>query len=179
MRFFNIKVLTILILSIVLFSSLIIYFFSINSNTIEVSLKDIKVEPLKADYKGALNNYGLSDTEKDEIWNNINDYKEVRYIFEIKNTSSLAYSVHHRIQPLFSEETKNMLTKSENQLLFPQGLPPGESYKTRLRIIIKPDDQLSDQEILDIVRKDKFTIIGGRVVWVIPFGDESITAITN
>ncbi|MBA4602738.1 hypothetical protein [Thermoactinomyces mirandus] len=179
MRFLNMKVITVIILSIVLLIGAFIAFYQLVLNDImEAQLKDIKIAPLKerVSSKDSLNSYGLSDAEKDEIWNNIDNYEYVIYIFEIKNTSSwLAYSVHHRVQPQFSESTKKLQVKNEKQLLFPQNLPPGESYKTSLSAIIKTDNQLSGQEILDIVSKDRFTITGGREVWVIPFGDESIT----
>lgn len=179
MRFLNWKVVMIMILSIVIVVGIFIAFIFFSNETMEVKLDNIKVYPLKkfVDYEGALNNYGtFTDDEKKQILNNIDDYKEVIYTFEIKNqSSSMFYSVHHRVQPLFSEDTKKILVKSQNQLMFPQNLKPGESYKTMLRVIIKTDQHLSDQEILNIVSKDHFTITGEKVVWVIPFGDETIT----
>lgn len=181
MRFFSRRVLMIMILSIILLIGAFIAFyqFSIRNDIMEAQLKDIQIKPLENSVrsKESLNSYRLSEAEKEEIWNNINDYKKVVYTFEIKNNSWLAYSVHHRIQPQFSEETNKLLVITEKNFFFVKNLPPGESYKPILRTIIKTDNQLSNQEILDIVSKDRFTIIGNRVgiFSAKPVGDESIT----
>lgn len=178
MRFFSRRVFMMIILSIILLIGTFIVFYQFStSDAMEVELTNIEVYPLKkfAESKSSLNFYALSDAEKEEIMNNLDNYKIVIYDFEIRNNSRLAYSVHHRVQPLFSKETKKILVVSEKQLLFPQNIPPGDSYGTGLTAILKTDNQFSDQEILDIVSKDRFTITGGREVWVIPFGDKSIT----
>lgn len=148
------------------------------SHVMEVELKKVKVDPLKdwVRNKNSLNVYALNESEKEEIINNIDDYKKVLYYFEIKNHSPLAYSVYHRVQPIFSEDTKKLLVTSEKQLRFPQNIPSGEAYTTFMTAIIKTNDSLTDQEIMNIVSKDQFTITGGREVWIIPFGDESVTA---
>lgn len=182
MRFLNMKIITIIILSIFLLLGIFFIYYNIalKNEIMEVQLKDIEVYPLKefVDYEDDLNNYGLSKAEKKEILNNIDNYKEVIYIFELKNTSSwLAQSVHHRVQPLFSERTKKILIANESNFSFPQNLPPGESYKTMLITFIKADNQLSDQEILEIVSKDRFTIIGDRIgiFSVKPAGEDQVT----
>ncbi|MGA8943494.1 MAG: hypothetical protein WB502_12400 [Thermoactinomyces sp.] len=181
MRFFSRRALMIIILSIILLivSFTAFYQFSIRSNIMKAQLKDIQIKPLENSIrsKESLNSYRLSEAEKEEIWNNINEYKKVIYTFEIKNNSWLAYSVHHRVQPQFSEETNKLLVVSEKNFFFVKNLPTRESYKTILRAIIKTNNQLSDQEILDIVSKDRFTIIGNRVgiFSAKPVGDESIT----
>ncbi|MBA4602038.1 hypothetical protein [Thermoactinomyces mirandus] len=170
-----------IILSIILLigAFTVFYQLSIRSDVMEVELTNIEVYPLKefAETEGSLNNYSLSEKEKEEIMNNLDNYKIVIYDFEIRNNSRLVYSVHHRVQPLFSEETKKILVISDKQLLFPQNIPPGESYGTGLTAILKTDNQLSDQEILDIVSKDRITIIGDRVgiFSAKPVGDESVT----
>ncbi|MBA4496364.1 hypothetical protein ACFO25_15870 [Paenactinomyces guangxiensis] len=181
MRFLNKKMLMILFLSLILLISAFafVYHNSLKNDAMVVKIKNVKVFPLKKHitYKGALSSYGLSEAEMEEIWTNIDDYKKVLYIFEIQNDSWLAYSVNHQIQPRFAEGTQKLLIKSEKQLLFPQNISPGESYTTSLSAIIKVENDQTDQEILDILSKDQFTITGERVgiLSVEPVGKESVT----
>lgn len=178
MHFFRRRPMVITILSIIFFIVAFIVFYQYAvSHVMEVELKQVEVDPLKKSVrsKDSLNMYGLNQTEKEKIINHIDDYKKVTYTFEIKNTSPLADSVYHRVQPLFSEDTRKLIVVSEKQLWFPRNIPSGESYTTYLTAIIKTAPSLSDQEILNMVSKDRFTITGGREVWSIPFGDESVT----
>ncbi|WP_181740029.1 hypothetical protein [Thermoactinomyces mirandus] len=86
---------------ILLIGAFTVFYQSSISGAMEVELTNVKVHPLKefAETKDSLNFYTLSETEKEEIMNHLDNYKRVRYTFEIRNNSRLAYSVHHRVQP--------------------------------------------------------------------------------
>ncbi|MBA4602039.1 hypothetical protein [Thermoactinomyces mirandus] len=165
---FHRKILFIVILSFTIFvGDFIILYHSSKYKVMEVQILEIKVTPLKkfVSDKADLNNYTLlvNDVEKEEILNNIDNYKKVVYIFEIKNNSSwLPYSVD-QAQPIFSEEMKKILIEQKYyHLLHHVILSPGESYIIGTKTIIK-SGKLSDEEILEIASKDRFTNIWNRL----------------
>lgn len=166
-RLFHKKVLFIVILSFIIFvGDFIILYHSSKYKVMEVQILEIKVFPLKefVSSKDDLNNDTLliSDIEKEEIINDIDNYKTVFYTFKIKNNSSwLPYSID-QTKPIFSEEMKKMVIERKYyHLLHHVNLSPGKSYIISTTTIIK-SGTLSDEEILEIARKDRFTIIGNR-----------------
>ncbi|SFJ54414.1 hypothetical protein [Thermoflavimicrobium dichotomicum] len=170
------RYLVLMVLTVMIVGFFVFYFISVSGQILEIKLNDIRVHDIMEfrENRDTLKAHGLSPKQIDDILNHPDKYRTISYHFELKNPSIMALVFNLRVEPQFSAETRKRLVWVDKRFAIRPYVLPSKTNQDGVYLMVKRDENDTDQKLLDMAKKDRFLVTGQKAGRLFNHGSVSI-----
>ena len=166
------------VIGTVIVGSLAYYFLSVSGQVLEVSWNKVRVE--KMERMGGLDEYelkrkGLNVEQVQDVLAHPERYRYVIYPMTLNNHSSMTAVANMEVRAQLPEELQKRLVWIDDEFKMLPYLGPSEKRPDGVYGIYRLEEGETEQNLLDMVKKTRFTITGQKIGRLFNHGTFSIT----
>lgn len=139
-------------------------FFSTSTETKIVKVRLVEVLRDRGE-EHWVEQYGLTSKQAADIVKHPENYRSIMYTCELNNTSGIIDIIDIKTNPNFSKDTKKRALYYSEEIENYQ-INPGQRYRESIRVLIKMDEEDTPEKLLEMAKKDRFTISGRKYLFL-------------
>lgn len=152
------------------------YFISVSDKMLDIKIDEVKVFDIRefSEDEETLKERGVSSEQIDDILKHPENYRIILHSFEFKNHSKIAGAYDFRVKPKFSDGIQKRLVWTDQVFHLPPFILPSETKGDMIYIMVKMEEDDTDEKLLKMAKKDNFIITGQKASKFFEHGPISI-----